>query len=56
MKDYNNLSKEDGEILVNTARKIVTEYIKNNKMEKIIKEIWIFFLSIDLTVIKLFIK
>lgn len=38
MKDYNNLSKEDGEILVNTARKIVTEYIKNNTKLKLENE------------------
>jgi len=38
MKDYNNLSEEDGNILVKTARKIVTEYIKNNTKLKLEKE------------------
>ena len=34
MKSYNNLSDSDGEKLVNTARAIVTEYLKNkNKMK-----------------------
>ena len=28
MKDYNNLTQKDGEILVKTARKVVTEYLK----------------------------
>jgi len=31
MKDCHKLSEEDGSILVNTARKIVSEYLKNNK-------------------------
>jgi hypothetical protein len=38
MKDYNNLSEEDGNILVKTTRKIVTEYIKNNTKPKLEKE------------------
>ena len=38
MKDYNNLSKEDGNVLVKTARKIVTEYIKNKTKPKLEKE------------------
>ncbi len=29
MKDYSKLSNEDGEILVKTARQVVTEYLKN---------------------------
>ena len=32
MKDYNNLSDIDGETLVKTARKIVTEFLKNKKI------------------------
>ena len=38
MKDYNNLSEEDGHILVKTARIIVTEYIKNGTKPKLEKE------------------
>lgn len=38
MKDYNNLSKEDGKLLVSTARKIVTEYIKNDTKLKLENE------------------
>ena len=38
MKDYNNLSENDGSILVKTARKIVTEYLKNNTKLKLEKE------------------
>ena len=38
MKDYNNLSEEDGHILVKTARIIVTEYIKNGTEPKLEKE------------------
>jgi len=30
MKDYNNLSEDDGHVLVKTARKVVSEYLKNN--------------------------
>ena len=34
MKNYSNLSDSDGEKLVNTARAVVTEYLKNkNKMK-----------------------
>lgn len=35
MKDYNDLSEEDGHILVKTARKIVSEYLKNNTKLKL---------------------
>ncbi len=38
MKDYNNLSNDDGHILVKTARMIVTQYLKNGtkpKLEKV---------------------
>jgi hypothetical protein len=38
MKDYNNLSKDDGHILVKTARMIVTEYLKNGTKAKLEKE------------------
>jgi len=41
MKDYNNLSEKDGHILVKTARKIVTEFLKNGtklKLEKHFKD------------------
>lgn len=35
MKDYNKLSNHDGKILVKTARKIVTGFLKENKVPKI---------------------
>src|SRR3970040_3156055 len=38
MKDYSNLSENDGHILVKTARKIVTEYLKNGTNPKLEKE------------------
>ncbi len=38
MKDYNNLSKDDGYTLVKTARAIVTEYLKNGTKPKPEKE------------------
>ena len=38
MKDYNNLSKEDGHTLVKTARAVVTEYLKNGTKLKLEKE------------------
>jgi len=38
MKDYNNLSNEDGILLVSTARKIVTEYVKNGRKLKLKNE------------------
>jgi len=41
MKDYNNLSNDDGNLLLNIARKTVTEYIKNGtklKLEKKFKD------------------
>ena len=38
MKDYNNLSEDDGHILVKTARMIVTEYLKNGTKPKLEKE------------------
>jgi hypothetical protein len=38
MKDYNNLSENDGHILVKTARMIVTEYLKNGTRLKLEKE------------------
>lgn len=38
MKDYNNLSNEDGILLVSTARKIVTEYVKNGRKLKLENE------------------
>ena len=38
MKDYNNLSKDDGHTLVKTARMIVTQYLKNGTKPKLEKE------------------
>jgi len=38
MKEYSNLSNDDGHILVKTARKAVTEYLKNCKKPKLEKE------------------
>lgn len=38
MKDYHNLSDDDGHILVKAARKIVSEYLKNNKKLKLDQE------------------
>lgn len=38
MKDYNNLSEEDGNVLVKTARKVVTEYLKSKTKLKLEKE------------------
>ena len=41
MKDYNNLTEDDGNILVKTARLVVTEYLKNGvklKLEKKFKD------------------
>jgi uncharacterized protein len=38
MKDYNNLSNDDGFILVKTARAVVGEYLKNNRILKLDKE------------------
>ena len=38
MKDYNNLSNEDGYVLVKTARKVVTEYLKNGTKLNLDKE------------------
>jgi len=38
MKDYNNLSDDDGNILVKTARNIVTEYLKNGTKPNLEKE------------------
>ena len=38
MKDYNNLSENDGSVLVKTARKVVTEYLKNKTKLKLEKE------------------
>ena len=38
MKDYNNLSKDDGHTLVKTARMIVTQYLKNGTEAKLEKE------------------
>lgn len=38
MKDHNNLSNDDGHILVKTARMIVTEYLKNGTKLKLEKE------------------
>ena len=35
MKDYSKLSNEDGEILVKTARQVVTEYLKNRTKIKL---------------------
>jgi len=34
MKDYSNLTQKDGEVLVKTARRIVTEYLKTGKQPK----------------------
>ena len=38
MKDYNNLTQEDGMILVKTARKIVTNYLKMGRKSDLEKE------------------
>ncbi|MCE9652112.1 MAG: TIGR00296 family protein [Nitrosarchaeum sp.] len=38
MKDCNNLSVDDGHTLVKTARKVVTEYLKNNEKPKLENE------------------
>ena len=38
MKDYNNLSENDGNTIVKTARMIVTEYLKNGTKIKLEKE------------------
>jgi hypothetical protein len=38
MKDYNNLSEDDGHILVKTVRAVVTEYLKNGTKLKLEKE------------------
>ena len=38
MKDYNNLSNDDGHTLVKTARIIVTQYLKNGTEAKLEKE------------------
>lgn len=38
MKGYSNISENDGHILVKTARKIVTEYLKNGIKIKLDKE------------------
>jgi uncharacterized protein len=38
MKDYNNLSQQDGHILVKTARLVVTEFLKNGTKTKLEKE------------------
>ena len=38
MKDYNNLSEDDGHILVKTARMIITEYLKKGIKPKLEKE------------------
>ena len=38
MKDYNNLSNDDGHVLVKTARIIVTQYLKNGTKAKLEKE------------------
>lgn len=35
MKDYNKLSDKDGEVLVKTARNIVTEFLENKKIPKL---------------------
>lgn len=37
MKDYNNLTQKDGEILVKTARKVVTEYLKYETISELDK-------------------
>jgi len=39
MKDYNNLSENDGNVLVKTARKVVTEYLKSKTKLKLEKKI-----------------
>jgi len=38
MKDYNNLTPKDGEVLVKTARKVVTEYLKTGVKPKLEKQ------------------
>lgn len=38
MKDYNNLTEEDGVVLVKTARRVVTEYLKTNSHPKLEKQ------------------
>ncbi|MCH7647745.1 MAG: TIGR00296 family protein [Thaumarchaeota archaeon] len=35
MKDYSKISNEDGEVLVKTARQVVTEYLKNRTKIKL---------------------
>ncbi len=35
MKNYNQISNEDGEILVKTARRVVTEYLNSRKKAKL---------------------
>lgn len=38
MKDYDNLTQKDGEMLVKTARKVVVEYLKTGKQPKLEKQ------------------
>lgn len=38
MKDYNNLTVDDGSALVKTARRVVTEYLKTGKKIKLEKQ------------------
>lgn len=38
MKDYNNLTEDDGTALVKTARRVVTEYLKTGKKIKLEKQ------------------
>ena len=38
MRDCNNLTPQDGEILVKTARKVVTEYLKTGTKQKLEKD------------------
>ena len=35
MKNYNQISNEDGEILVKTARRVVTEYLNSRTKAKL---------------------
>lgn len=35
MKDFKHISKDDGEVLVKTARSVVTEFLKNNTKMKL---------------------
>lgn len=38
MKDYDNLTQKDGDVLVKTARKVVVEYLKTGKQPELEKQ------------------